>query len=473
MKDIAEGTRIYCVGIKGTGMAALAEYCSHAGALVEGSDVEEVFYTDAVLKELNIPVHAPFSATNLPEKVDLLFYSAAYDPKTHPELVEAQRRGLELHSYPEALGRISASLPTGAVSGVHGKTTTTAMAGTLAAAAGLPVGVLVGSAVANFNNRSCLFVGDRGLILETCEYRRHFLHISPRWLIVTSVEPDHLDYYTDYEDIFSAFLEYVLRLPPGGALIFCADDNGAAELAIRAGKKRPDLKLIPYGFSVTGRYAIESALVKNERLRVKLAGFVQEFPLRIPGRHSALNAAAAAALVETMAAELKVPIAPEAVAAAFEQFLGSKRRSEILGEADGILFMDDYAHHPTAIRTTLAGLKEFYPGRRIVADFMSHTYSRTEALLEQFASAFGDADLLILHEIYASAREAAGSVNGETLYARTAEKHSDVRYFEKIDESREHIDALLRPGDLFITMGAGNNFSLSHGIYALRKDRTT
>ena len=207
---------------------------------------------------------------------------------------------------------------------------------------------------------------------------------------------------------FSAFLEYALRLPEGGTLIYCADDEGAAELALCTGRKRQDLRIIPYGFSASGRYAIESAQARNERLRVKLKGFDNEFPLRIPGRHSAMNAAAAAALVETMAADLGLSGDPAALASAFENFTGSKRRSEIIGEADGILFMDDYAHHPTALRTTLAGLKEFYPGRRIVADFMSHTYSRTEALLEQFAEAFGDADLLILHEIYASAREAVG-----------------------------------------------------------------
>ena len=447
-------------------MSALAEYCIHAGATVEGSDVEERFYTDAILESLAVPIHAPFSVTNLPAKIDLLFYSAAYDPRSHPELVEAARRGVPCHSYPEALGLISAGIPTAAVAGVHGKTTTTGLAGSAAAAIGLPVAVIVGSAVANFNNRSCLFLGDRGLIVETCEYRRNFLNIHPRWLIVTSIEPDHLDYYTDYADIFNAFLEYASSLPPEGSLIYCADDAGAVELAAEIRRTRTDLRVIPYGFAAEGPYRIEPLSEQTGSLEVKLAGHDEPFELRIPGSHNARNAAAAAALVEIMGRELDSPGEPARIRAGLAEFRGSKRRSEIIGEARGILFMDDYAHHPTAIKTTLAGLRRFYPKRRIVVDFMSHTYSRTAALLEDFACAFEEADLVILHEIYASAREAAGTVSGELLYQRTAACHPNVHYLAKVEGAATKIDRLLAPGDLFLTMGAGNNWVLSHELYA-------
>ncbi|WP_319561483.1 UDP-N-acetylmuramate--L-alanine ligase [Marispirochaeta sp.] len=472
MIDFSSGPRVYCVGIKGTGMAALAEYCRHAGAHVEGSDVEEVFYTDAILKSLNIPVHAPFKRENLPSRIDHLFYSAAYDAKNNPELAEAEKRGLRCMSYPEALGLISRGQPTGAVAGVHGKTTTTAMAGTMAQAARLPVGVIAGSAVSNFDDRSCLFLGDRGLIAETCEYRRHFLNVSPRWLIVTSIEPDHLDYYFDYNDILSAFIEYALKLPRKGCLIYCADDPGAAELARKVQSMRDDLRLVPYGFSAQGNYRIRDYQVGDEYLAADVAGFAVPLILRIPGRHTVLNAVAAAALVICMGDDLGIQLDQEKLLKGCEAFRGSKRRSEILGAAGGVLFMDDYAHHPTAIKTTLRGLREFYPNRRIVVDFMSHTYSRTAALLEGFISAFGDADELILHDIYASAREHAGGITGEELFLRTAARHRSVRYYPEPAEAIEDLESFLAPGDLFVTMGAGNNWIVSHELYERRKGRT-
>lgn len=453
-------------------MAALAEYCRHAGAHVEGSDVDEVFYTDAILESLNIPVHSPFSRKNLPSRIDHLFFSAAYDTKNNPELAEAEQRGIRGMSYPEALGLISRGQPTAAVAGVHGKTTTTAIAGTMAQTAGLPVGVIAGSGVSNFNGRSCLFLGDRGLIAETCEYRRHFLNVAPRWLIVTSIEPDHLDYFKDYKDILSAFIEYALKLPEKGCLIYCADDPGAAELAREVQSRREDLCFIPYGFTAPGDYCIRNYCVENERLVADVAGFTVPLRLRIPGRHTVLNAVAAAALVFSMGEELGIKLDQGKLLQGCEAFRGSKRRSEILGEAGGVLFMDDYAHHPTAIKTTLQGLREFYPGRRIVVDFMSHTYSRTAALLKGFVSAFGDADELILHDIYASAREHAGGISGQELYRRTAERHRSVRYFPEPVEALEKLESFLSPGDLFITMGAGNNWIVSHELYKRRKGRS-
>ena len=472
MIDFSSGPQVYCIGIKGTGMCALAEYCRHAGAHVEGSDVQEVFYTDEILKTLDIPVHTPFKSANLPSRIDHLFYSAAYDADNNPEMAEAARRGIPGMSYPQALGLISRGQPTGAVAGVHGKTTTTALAGTMAQAVGLPVGVIVGSGVSNFQGRSCLFLGNRGLIAETCEYRRHFLNVSPRWLIVSSIEPDHLDYFKDYEDILDAFTEYALKLPEKGTLIYCADDAGASELAERMRSRRSDLSMVPYGFTAGGDYRLQDYRVEGERLVAELAGFTGPLRLRIPGRHSALNAAAAAALVTIMGEYLGLDLDREKMLSACEDFRGSKRRSEIIGEAGGVLFMDDYAHHPTAIRSTLRGLREFYPNRRLVVDFMSHTYSRTAALFDGFVSAFGDADELILHDIYASAREESGGVSGEQLYRKTSELHRSVRYYPEPVASLEDLDAMLSPGDLFISMGAGNNWKLSHELYQRRKGRS-
>ena len=316
-------------------------------------------------------------------------------------------------------------------------------------------------------------MGNKGLIAETCEYRRHFLNVSPRWLVVTSIEPDHLDYYRDYDDILDAFTEYAMKLPKNGCLIYCADDPGASQLADKLREQRSDLRLLPYGFSADGDYGLRNYHVEGERLVVELSGFTQPLHLRIPGRHTALDAAAAAALVGVMGEDLGFAVDKEKLLSGCETFRGSKRRSEILGEVGGVLFMDDYAHHPTAIRTTLQGLRDFYPSRRIVVDFMSHTYSRTAALFDGFVSAFGDADELVLHDIYASAREEAGEIRGENLYRKIKENHRFVRYYPDPMDCVDDLDLFLSPGDLFISMGAGNNWRVSHELYKRRKGRST
>jgi UDP-N-acetylmuramate--alanine ligase len=466
---------VYFIGIKGTGMCALAELMRGAGVTVSGSDREEKFYTDAILKEEGIPYYESFDAAHIEKDPppDLVVYSAAYSFDTNPEMAEAQGRGLEILKYPDALGAYSALFDSSGIAGVHGKTTTTAMAGAMIRGAGLPAQVLVGSAVGAFGGRSTLRLGEKYFVAETCEYRRHFLAVHPRRVVLTSGEGDHQDYYPSYESIRDAFLNYCRRLPAGGELIYCADDPGAAETAAMLKKEGRDLRFIPYGFGAEGDWRIESYELKDERLVMGIRGFPGEWKLRIPGRHSCLNAAAALALTSSLVQkefggwneERR-----ERVRKALEEFGGSRRRSEILGEAGGILFMDDYGHHPTAIKTTLAGLKEFYPRRRLVVSFMSHTYSRTASLLDEFAASFDQADLLALHKIYASAREQySGGVTGLTLFEKTRERLKDAegrRVFyaeEPEDASRAFIDKL-RPGDLFVTLGAGDNWKLGRKL---------
>lgn len=464
------GLVFYFVGIKGTGMTALAELLLNQGAFVSGSDVEDIFYTDAILASLGIKVYQGFAESNLPESIDVVVHSSAYDPQAHPELVKARARNLPVMEYTKALGAFSASTDSSGVSGVHGKTSTTAMAGTMVKHLGLGGSVLVGSGVANFDGRSTWSKGREFFIAETCEYRRHFLDFSPRRMIMTSLEPDHLDYFKDLDDMARAFVEYAQRLPQGGAYIYCVDDSGAADVANQVAKLRADLKMIPYGFTASGAYRIFDHEISRERQTFKLGGYPGHvFSLQVPGEHNVRNATAAFALVCDIYTDHYCT--PEAAVVAklvegLASFRGTKRRSEILGETHGVLFMDDYAHHPTAIRSTLAGYKAFYPRRRLVLDFMSHTYSRTQALLDDFAAAFSSADLLILHEIYASAREKnTGGVSGEQLFEKTRAQHPDVRYIARIDDAHEAIAEILQPGDLFVTMGAGDNWKVGERLY--------
>jgi UDP-N-acetylmuramate--alanine ligase len=319
-------------------------------------------------------------------------------------------------------------------------------------------------------------MGSKYFVAETDEYRRHFLSFAPKRIVLTSVESDHQDYFPDYASIRDAYLEYLRKLPNDGELIFCADDPGAKETVDLFSKERPSVKLIPYGFSAPGEWGIESFTSRSGQSIFKLRGFQKEYELRVPGRHSVLNAAAAMALTSLLVQneyDYWNTDIDDRVRQALIEFQGSKRRSEIIGEAGGILFMDDYGHHPTAIKTTLAGLKEFY-GRRLVLSFMSHTYTRTAALLDEFAASFESADILMLHKIYGSARETySGGVTGKTLFDKTKAIMGDkVYYCEEPEAAADALKNILRAGDLFITMGAGDNWKLGQKLLALFETET-
>jgi UDP-N-acetylmuramate--alanine ligase len=474
------GAKLYFIGIKGTGMCALAELLHNSGLDISGSDKNEVFYTDGILKELDIPYHESFDPAHVPGDADLIVHSAAYSAENNPEMERALELGKPLFKYTDVLGAYSSLFYSSGIAGVHGKTTTAALTGIICEAAGLPARILAGSAVSAFAppgktaGRSTLILGDTYFAAETCEYRRHFLAFHPKVIVLTSVESDHQDYFPAYEDIREAFVEYIQKLPADGLLIYCADDRGACDTAQIIREKMPELAMLPYGFTANEDEGVhvKNYRVENERSCFSLSGFSGELKLRAPGRHLVLDAAAALVLCgELVKKEFGGwdQARQDRVRKALEAFSGSRRRSEILGEAGGILFMDDYGHHPTAVKATLKGLKEFYPGRRLVVSFMSHTYTRTAALLEDFAASLLPADLVMLHKIYGSAREVYhGGVNGKTLYERCVSLSGGVervRYVEEPEDASAELEELLKPGDLFITMGAGDNWKLGRKLF--------
>jgi UDP-N-acetylmuramate--alanine ligase len=462
------GLHVHLVGIKGTGMAALAEVLSARGAAITGSDTGETFYTDAILKRLGIPFMERFDSANLPANAALVVHSAAYRADENPELIAAAAAGIPVVTYPEALGILSGACDASGVSGVHGKSTTTAICGAILKEWGFPATVLVGTEVPGFGGRSTLVQGERYLVAETCEYRRHYLNFHAERILVTSIEPDHLDYFKDLEDILDAFETYGRSLPYRGAVVYCADDAGAAEAARRIARRRDDLAMVPYGRSAAGRFRLVEVSPGPGRTRFCLEGFPAPFELRVPGEHLVLNATGALALCEELWKKERggEPVDAAGAARAFAGFTGCRRRSEIVGEARGILVMDDYAHHPTAVARTLEGIRAFHPGRRLVVSFMSHTYSRTRALLAEFGRCFGAADEVIIHRIYASARETEASVSGEELAREVAKHHPLVSYAADPLDAAPRLVCTLRSGDLFITMGAGDNWRLGRRVLA-------
>ncbi|MDR2942262.1 MAG: UDP-N-acetylmuramate--L-alanine ligase [Treponema sp.] len=463
-----QNASIYFVGIKGTGVCALAELMLNAGIKARGSDTGEIFYTDTILKNLKIPYYEDFDAAHITRDIDTVIHSAAYSPDTNPELAQAVKLNIPVMKYTDALGMWSARFDSTGVCGVHGKTTTTALAGVCARGAGLPAQILTGSAAFDFGGKSTLNLGDKFFIAETCEYRKHFLSFHPKRIILTSIESDHQDYFPDYKSILDAFVEYCRLLPSGGELIYCADDSGASEVAKIIKNENRGIALVPYGFTAVSDYRVLSYTVEKERAFFSLAGFSRKFAMRIPGRHQAVNAASAIALTASLLKAQGCMLDEDriqSVAEELENFRSTKRRSEIIGEAGGIIFMDDYGHHPTAIKKTLDGIKNFYPSRRLIVSFMSHTYTRTSALIEEFASAFDGADIVFFHKIYASARENySGGVNGKTLYEK-AVKCGQALYYDEPDDAFSLLCEMLKPGDIFITLGAGNNWPLGVKLF--------
>ncbi len=459
-----KGRHIYFIGIKGTGMTALAEIFLSKGAIVSGSDTSEKFYTDKILDSLEIIYTEGFSASNLPDKIDFIVHSAAYSIDNNKEMAAVSKLDIPVFEYTEALGQLSGTMFSCGIAGVHGKTTTTSIAGTLLKYLNLPGTTLVGSGVAAFGGRSSYSGGNKYFIAETCEYKRHFLHFHPEIIILTNIETDHMDYFKDYNDIESAFISYINLMPHGGKLIYCSDDKGSNDVSAKISLIRPDIVQIPYGENAAGLYKIIFSDKIEGQNNFRLSGFACDFSLPVPGKHIVLDAAAAIALIVTIMEEEGEALEIKKISEGLKSFGGSKRRSENKGEYRGILFMDDYGHHPTEIAATLKGLREFYPNRRIVADFMSHTYSRTEALFSGFSTCFSDADIVVLHKIYSSAREKEGHINGRTLFDETKKNHNNVHYFHEIEDSFKFYTKLLQKDDLFITIGAGNNWEIGEQL---------
>ncbi len=444
-------------------MSALAELCVLKGARVSGSDTAEIFPTDRVLREARIAFAEGFDAGNVPNDAEWVIYSGAYRPSTNVELLHAARLGIPMLEYSEAVGALSRGCVSAGITGTHGKSTTTAMTGTLLAALGLDVSVLVAAGVADFGGHPVFHAGDIYFVAESDEYRRHFLSFRPTRIVMTSVEFDHPDYFGDLEDVIDAFLSYAELLPTGGELIYCRDDAGAARVASVVRDRRRDIRCVPYGATAEGAFLVREVRRRSGAIEFRLGERGTDVELRVPGDHNVLNATASIALASSLCVDDHGEFTENDLAVCLDRlvaFRGTTRRSEVVGERNGVLVMDDYGHHPTAVRKTIAGLRDFYPARRVVVDFMPHTYSRTAALFDEFVAAFDRADMLILHPVYSSARETSGRVSGFDLYKAVSDRRDNVFYFDDYQDAFRFLVDALSPGDLFLTLGAGDNWKL-------------
>ena len=435
--------RLYIVGIKGVGMTALAQLLAARGHVVTGSDVAETFFTDAVLREHHIPFTEGFRPENLPNAVDAVIFSTAYT-LDHPELKEARRRGIPLYTYPEMLGELFQTSEGISVAGTHGKTTTTALLGAILSVAGRDPTVIVGSNIPLFHGNARIGRSEL-LVVETDEYQNKFTHYWPTHLVVTNIEYDHPDFFQTEEKYTEAFHRFFSRLPANGVLVSNADDPHSQAILRALG--RPSLR---FGLQDGADFRLtkHAWLVDREVFTIKHDRRSETFFVRMPGCHNALNACAAIAF----ASAFDVPM--KAVRDALEEFTGITRRFEQIGQLGDVPIFDDYAHHPTEIAAALAAARERFSDRRLIAVFQPHTYSRTKALLNDFAAALR-ADCVVLLEVYGSARETTKTVSSSDILAAMP-KGSNAVFQPTLTAATAFLKKTIRDGDVVCLLGAGD-----------------
>lgn len=425
--------RIHFIGIGGIGISALAFWALNDGATVSGSDVSD----SALLEDLRsqgATIFIGHKGENVEKAIELAIYTEAIDPQTNPEYLKAKELGIPLMSYFQALGEISQGKKTIAVTGSHGKTTTTAMLGLGLIAAGLDPTVIVGSKVREFGNRNIRLGASDLLVVEACEYRRDFLTLKPFGMLTLNCDLDHTDYYKDEGDYVKAFVSLAQKITTNGFLIINGDDKNALEVARQCHEQ----------------VATVTKVGMDDAQRA-------DFQLQVLGEFNRLNALHAIKAAELLGADLGK------FKTALHDFRGTWRRMELKGQFNGATVYDDYGHHPTEINATLTALKAAYPNQRLVCVFQPHQYSRTFQLLDQFKAAFGSADLVIIPNIYA-ARDSAEDkqkIDAEGLVKAIGEHHKNALWGKDFDSTFELLKKQVTPNDVVVTMGAGNITELS------------
>ncbi|HEY5565118.1 MAG TPA: UDP-N-acetylmuramate--L-alanine ligase [Rhodothermia bacterium] len=434
------------VGIGGIGMSSIAEVLLVRGYVVTGSDLSLSSVTEH-LQSLGATVHGDHDREHV-EGADVVVYSSAVRPKENPETVEAERLRIPLIRRDEMLGELMRMKYGIAIAGTHGKTTTTSMTGVVIGAAGFDPTIIVGGKVAAFGSNAVTGEGDL-IVIEADEYDRTFLRLTPVVAVITTIEEEHLDTYRDLNDIRDAFAQFANSVPFFGAAVLCLDDPNVQSIISRL-----DRRIITYGTSRQADVRAEDVVQTGTEIRFtvhkgKLT--LGEIALAMPGLHNVRNALAAV----SVGLELEIPF--EVIRKALERFSGVQRRFEVKGEGRGVLVVDDYGHHPTEIKATLEAAAKAWPERRLVAVFQPHLYSRTLLLKEGFARAFFNADLLIVTDIYPARETPIDGVDGMTVArAVTQAGHKDVRYVSDKNELSDFLSDVVRPGDVVITLGAGD-----------------
>lgn len=449
--------KAYFIGIKGSGMAALAELYQNRGFQVVGSDTEEKFFTDQVLQKLKIKVYEKFDFKNISREqpLDEVVYSTAYTPENNPELAGAKASGWPLVSYPQALGFLTKQFLTLAVCGTHGKTTTSAMLALALKDCGLDPSAIIGGKVLQLGSNALAGKG-KFLVIEADEYQNKFLFYHPWAVVLTSADFDHPDLFADFEQYKEVFKKFVKKIPPHGFLVAWAGSRSVLEIAFQA-----NCKIIFYGDSWRQVNSAQEEFAAKGRKNVSVCVWPEEEFLAVPGRHNQINAAAVLAVGEQLKLDQKCLLE------SLKNYQGTCRRFERLGSFKRAEIIDDYAHHPEEIKATLKAAREKYPHKNRICVFHPHTFTRTKALLEGFSQSFADADQVVVLDIYGSAREKQGGIHSRDLVAAISRYHREVAYIPDIPAAFDFLKERLSEKDVLIVMGAGDVNKLGERLVAL------
>ena len=456
-------TRIHLIGIGGTGLSAIARVLPEMGHTVSGSDRAESPFTRD-LQSAGVTIHIGHRPENV-TGADLVVRSSAI-PDNNPEVAAARAARIPVLKRADFLSSLMEGKTGIAIAGTHGKTTTTSMIAWMLTALNQDPTFIAGGVLANLGVNARVGKGST-FVIEADEYDRMFLGLKPTIEVDTNIEHDHPDCYPTPEDFQAAFMEFVHHLPTTGTLIACAEDPGAYALLAKAEKMGK--AVLAYGLKPTasdgrGMETYTSVLSVNGKggftFSACVLGNSATVELQVPGKHNILNALAAL----TVAQLLGLPLAD--AAQALGQFAGTGRRFEVRGEANGIVVIDDYAHHPTEIRVTLAAARTRYPGRRIWAVWQPHTYSRTQMLFDDFANSFGDADEVIVTEIYA-AREPKQDFSSKKVVDAM---HRPAHFIAGLSKVSNYLISHLRPGDVLLVLSAGDADQVSTAVLAHLKE---
>jgi UDP-N-acetylmuramate--alanine ligase len=457
MNQFQNVKQIHFVGIKGVAMTALAIYCKQRGMTVTGSDTAEEFPTDMELTRAHITV-SDFSDDNIVKiKPDAVVYTGAHHGRENPEVKKAIDMGISVYPHGQALGMVMDGSIQISVAGSHGKTTTSSMIATILSANeknpswAIGCGEVLGLGLSGHFGKGKIFVAeaDEYVTDPGHDSTPRFLWQKPEILVVTNIDFDHPDVYQNLEAVSDAFV--ALQKQSRQTIVNIDDDNSKQLLdganVTRVGfSPRAEFQIMHVGFGAERTFFV----LKQKGMHIG------EFSLKVPGRHNALNAAQAGVTCFLLG------LTWEQIRNGLLAFGGAKRRFEKIGHFNNAIVYDDYGHHPAEILATLAAAREWYPKQKIIVVFQPHTYSRTKALLTEFAGAFQNADEVILADIYASAREKSGDITTTILVEETTKRHKNVLYGKDFTEVKKILEKDANDGDIIIFMGAGDIYHWSH-----------
>jgi UDP-N-acetylmuramate--alanine ligase len=451
---------IHFVGIGGIGMSGIAEVLLNLGYKVTGSDLKESDTTER-LKKLGGGIFIGHNAGNIASPHVVVISSAVKNDNV--EVIAAREKQIPVIPRAEMLAELMRLKYGVAIAGAHGKTTTTSMVATLLAAGGIDPTVVIGGKLNSLGSNAKLGQGDF-LVAEADESDGSFLKLSPTIGVVTTIDEEHLDYYKDIHEIKAAFLAFINKVPFYGVSILCLDQPHIQALIPFVQKR-----YLTYGMSSQADYQAREVSLRPLGSTFKVLNHTRDlglFELSVPGEHNINNSLAAIAVARELDVDLEV------IRKALKEFSGVQRRFQIKGEVGGILVVDDYGHHPTEVKATLAAAASGME-RRVVVVFQPHRYTRTQHLLEDFFTAFNQADALVVMDIYAAGEKPIPGVSGQALYEGIRKHgHKDVTFISDREKIVEHMVSVLKRGDLMITLGAGDVWKLGEQIVERLKHMT-